>query len=130
MISDTVLTRIVQSSGVADMSLVRLDVLSVYLLEELRQSGMLQHMCFKGGNSLRKIFARRPNRFSKDLDFVDASYHQASDPGITIEDYYLKLLDRLDAKTYHDVHWRLLPVADEDLKGDTLHVDTHFFIYG
>lgn len=130
MIPDTVLARIVQSSGIGDASLVRLDVLAVYLLEELRQSGILQHMCFKGGNSLRKIFARRPNRFSRDLDFVDASYHQASDPGITPEEYYLKLLDRLDAKTYHDVHWRLLPVGDEDLKGDTLHVDVHFFIHG
>lgn len=130
MILDTVLARIVQSSGVGDASLVRLDVLSVYLLEELRQSGILQHMCFKGGNSLRKIFARRPNRFSRDLDFVDASYHQASDPGITVEEYYLKMIDRFDAKTYHDIHWRLLPLHEDDLKGEALHVDVHFFIYG
>jgi len=130
VIPDTVLARIVQSAGVGDALLVRLDVLSVYLLEELRQSGILQHMCFKGGNSLRKIFARRPSRFSRDLDFVDASYHQASDPGITIEEYYLQLLERLDSKTYHDIHWRLLPINEEDLGGDTLHVDAHFFIYG
>jgi predicted nucleotidyltransferase component of viral defense system len=130
MIPDTVLGRIVHSSGIGDASLVQLDVLSVYLLEELRQSGMLDHMCFKGGNSLRKIIARRPSRFSRDLDFVDASYHQTTDAGITVEDYYLKLLDRLDAKTYHDIHWRLIPLNDEDLKGDTLHVDAHFFTYG
>src|ERR1700722_10526938 len=130
MISDTVLGRIVHSSGVGDASLVRLDVLSVYLLEELRQSGILDHMCFKGGNSLRKIIARRPSRFSRDLDFVDASYHHSTDAGITVEEYYLKLLDRLDGKTYHDVHWRLLPLTDDELKGDTLHLDIHFFIHG
>ena len=130
MISDTVLARIVNSSGIGDPSLVRLDVLSFYLLEELQQCGMLDHMCFKGGNSLRKIIARRPSRFSRDLDFVDASYHQKTDEGISLEDYYLKLLDRLDGQTYHDVHWKLLPLTDDDLKGETLHVDAHFFIYG
>lgn len=130
MISDTVLARIIHSSGIGDPALVRLDVLSVYLIEELRQCGMLDHMCFKGGNSLRKIIARRPSRFSRDLDFVDASYHQTTDAGISVEDYYLKLLERLDGQTYHDVHWKLLPLTDDELKGDTLHVDAHFFIYG
>jgi len=74
VIPERILGRIINSSGVEDPSIVRLDVISVYLLQAFNDAGMLDHMCFKGGNSLRKIFARRPSRFSLDLDFVDASY--------------------------------------------------------
>lgn len=70
MIKDTILNRIVHSSGIEDASIVRLDVMAVYLLQGLSDAGMFSHMCFKGGNSLRKIFARRPSRFSRDTELV------------------------------------------------------------
>jgi hypothetical protein len=82
--------------------MVRLDVLAVYLLQGLHEAGMLTHMCFKGGNSLRKIFARRPSRFSRDMDFVDASYRQLPDTGISAEEYYYTLLEVFDQRTMYD----------------------------
>lgn len=96
MIKNTILSRIVHSSGIEDASLVRLDVVAVYLLQGLHDSGMFSHMCFKGGNSLRMIFARRPSRFSRDMDFVDASYQQVSDAGFSAGEYYYKLLEAFD----------------------------------
>lgn len=129
MIPESIMGRIVNSSGVEDPQLVRLDVLSVYLLQQLNESGILTHMCFKGGISLRKIFARLPARFSRDMDFVDASYEQLSDKGIMPDEYYYKLLSTFDAQTIHDVHWRVKSLSDEELRGDSLRVDLHFFVY-
>jgi predicted nucleotidyltransferase component of viral defense system len=79
MIPESIMGRLIKSSGIDDGSLVLLDVLSVYLLQRLNETGMLSHMCFKGGISLRKVFARTPTRFSHDVDFVDASYQQLSE---------------------------------------------------
>lgn len=130
MIPEVTLARIARSAGVEDPSVVRLDVLSVYLLQALHEAAMFGHMAFKGGNSLRKIFARRGSRFSRDLDFVDASYQQLSDEGFRADHYYLALLEHLDNRTIHDIHWRIPSIADDDLQGDTLRVDMHFFIHG
>ncbi len=130
MIPETVLAQIANSSNIGDESLVALDVLSVYLLEELRAAGLLEHICFKGGNSLRKIFARRPARFSRDLDFVDMSYLQSAKAGISPEDIYARVLEHLDKRTYHDIHWLINSVSNEELHGCvTLHIDAYFFIY-
>ena len=68
MIAESILGHTIQSSGIEDERIVRIDVLSVYLLQALSDAGMFSHMCFKGGNSLRKIFARRPSRFSLNLE--------------------------------------------------------------
>jgi predicted nucleotidyltransferase component of viral defense system len=129
MIPQTILNRIINSAGIEDASVVLLDVLSVYLLQGLSEASMFDHMCFKGGNSLRKIFARRPSRFSRDLDFVDASYQQLSDPGISAEHYYYKLLEIFDGKSIHDIFWLIKPLSDEEVSGDTLRLDMHFFLY-
>jgi predicted nucleotidyltransferase component of viral defense system len=129
MIPESIMGRVAYSAGIQDQWLVTLDVLSVYLLEHLNETGMLNHMCFKGGISLRKVFARIPSRFSRDVDFVDASYQQLSDAGLSIEDYYYKLLDAFDGQTIHDIHWKVKPLIDEELAGDSLRVDLHFFIY-
>lgn len=130
MIKDTILNRIVHSSGIEDASIVRLDVMAVYLLQGLSDACMFSHMCFKGGNSLRKIFARRPSRFSRDMDFVDASYQQLSDDGLSAEEYYYKLLETFDQKTMYDNYWRVKSLSDDEVHGDTLRVDLHFFLYG
>lgn len=130
MLKETELNRIIHSAGIEDASMIRLDVLSVYLLHGLQQAGMLDHMCFKGGNSLRKIFARRPTRFSRDLDFVDASYQQLGDGSLSAEDYYLKLLEAFDQQTLFDINWRIKELSTDEIKGETLRVDLHFFLFG
>jgi predicted nucleotidyltransferase component of viral defense system len=129
MISESILGRIIRSAGVEDGRIVHIDVISVYLLQALNDAGMFEHMCFKGGNSLRKIFARRPSRFSMDLDFVDASYEQLSDTGLNAEDYYLKLLQQIDQRTIYDIHWRVVPLSDLELAVDTVRFDIHYFVY-
>jgi hypothetical protein len=129
MIPESLLGRIIRGSGVEDDRLVRLDVLSVYLLQALHDAGMFDHMCFKGGNSLRKIFARRPTRFSLDLDFVDASYEQATDAGLTANDYYLKLLEHIDERTIYDIQWRVMSPGDPEAAVATVRFDLHYFVY-
>jgi predicted nucleotidyltransferase component of viral defense system len=129
VITESLLGRIIQSSGIEDERIVRLDVMSVYLLQALSEASMFDHMCFKGGNSLRKIFARRPSRFSQDLDFVDASYEQLTDTGLTTSDYYMKLLEHIDERTIYDIHWRVVALPDQELAADTVRFDIHYFIY-
>lgn len=63
MIPESIMGRVAHSAGIQDRWLVTLDVLSVYLLQRLNETGMLSHMCFKGGISLRKVFARIPSNF-------------------------------------------------------------------
>jgi predicted nucleotidyltransferase component of viral defense system len=115
VITESILGRTIQSSGIEDERIVRIDVLSVYLLQALSEAGMFSHMYFKGGNSLRKIFARRPSRFSLDLDFVDASYEHLADTGLTPADYYLELLEHIDQRTIHDIHWRVVTLTEPEL---------------
>jgi predicted nucleotidyltransferase component of viral defense system len=129
VIAESLLGRIIRSSGVEDERIVRIDVISVYLLQALSEAGLFDHMCFKGGNSLRKIFARRPSRFSMDLDFVDASYEHLSDTGLKAPDYYLKLLEHIDQRTINDVHWRVVTLSEPDLAMDTVRFDIHYFVY-
>lgn len=129
MIPESILGRLAGSAGIQERALVTLDVMSVYLLQHLNDTGMLSHMCFKGGISLRKVFARIPSRFSRDVDFVDTSYQQLSGPGMTAEEYYFKLLEIFDGQTIHNVHWRVKSIDEEELARDTLAVDLHFFVY-
>jgi len=129
MIPESIMGRVAHSAGIQDRWLVTLDVLSVYLLQRLNETGMLSHMCFKGGISLRKVFARIPSRFSRDVDFVDASYQQLSDNGLSVEQYYYKLLDAFDGQTIHDIQWKVKPLTEQELASDSLRVDLHFFIY-
>lgn len=129
MITESILGRTIQSSGIEDERIVRIDVLSVYLLQALSEAGMFSHMCFKGGNSLRKIFARRPSRFSLDLDFVDASYEHLADTGLTATDYYLELLEHIDQRTIHDIHWRVMTLTEPELAENSVRFDIHYFVY-
>lgn len=128
MIPESILGRVVHSAGIQDRWLVTFDVLSVYLLQRLNETGMLRHMCFKGGISLRKVFARIPSRFSRDVDFVDASY-QLSDNGLSAEEYYYRLVDAFDGQTMNDIHWKVKALTEEELATESLRVDLHFFIY-
>jgi predicted nucleotidyltransferase component of viral defense system len=130
MIPESIMGRIFNSSGIDDRQLVWLDVLSVYLLQHLNETGILKQMCFKGGISLRKVFARTPTRFSGDVDFVDASYEQLSDTGSTVEQCYRRIVEEFDRKVIHGIEWRVTPLKDEELGADGLRMELHFFVYG
>jgi len=46
-----------------------IDIAQDLLLRDLHASGVLEHLAFKGGTALRKLFAGKAGRFSTDLDF-------------------------------------------------------------
>ena len=77
-----------------------------------------------------QVFARQPSRFSRDVDFVDASYDQLTDTGLTAEDYYFKVLEGFDNKTIHDILWKVQNIDEEALQAPSLRIDVHFFVYG
>ena len=92
----------------------------------MRLDLFLRRMCLKGGMSLRKVFARIPSRFSRDVDFVDASYQQLSDKGLSPEEYYYELLDAFDGQTIFDIQWKVKPLTEAELATDSLRVDLNY----
>jgi uncharacterized protein len=58
----------------ADVAL--LDVSQDFLLAHLHERGVFEHVTFKGGTALRKLFAGSQGRFSTDLDFAAADIRE------------------------------------------------------
>jgi hypothetical protein len=52
MIPESIMGRVAHSAGIQDRWLVTLDVLSVYLLQRLSESGMLSYMCRSSSGEL------------------------------------------------------------------------------
>jgi predicted nucleotidyltransferase component of viral defense system len=46
-----------------------IDIAQDLLLAQLHQQGIFDHLVFKGGTALRKLYAGNAGRFSTDLDF-------------------------------------------------------------
>ena len=46
-----------------------IDIAQDLLLAHLHAQGMFEHLVFKGGTALRKLYAGNAGRFSTDLDF-------------------------------------------------------------
>lgn len=65
-------------AGVDGRDAAVIDIAQDLLLRELHSRGALDRMVFKGGTSLRKLYAGNQGRFSLDLDFSVAS--PAEDP--------------------------------------------------
>jgi predicted nucleotidyltransferase component of viral defense system len=56
-----------RGSGGRDAALI--DIAQDLLLARLHDEGMFEHLVFKGGTALRKLYAGNAGRFSTDLDF-------------------------------------------------------------
>jgi Nucleotidyl transferase AbiEii toxin, Type IV TA system len=65
-------------AGVDGRDAAVIDIAQDLLLRELHRRGVLDALAFKGGTSLRKLYAGNQGRFSLDLDFSVAS--PAHDP--------------------------------------------------
>ena len=52
-----------------------------------------------------------------------------SETGLKADDYYLKLLEHIDQRTIHDIHWRVVPLSELELAVDTVRFDIHYFVY-
>ena len=62
-----------RNAGLRDKLIAERDVVLTYALRALLDEGMMDHLAFKGGTCLRKIFFGSSGRFSEDLDFTIAS---------------------------------------------------------
>jgi len=56
-----------------------IDVAQDLLLRHLHEKGTLEHLVFKGGTALRKLYAGNAGRFSLDLDFSVATIGESGD---------------------------------------------------
>lgn len=77
-------------AGVDGRRAAVIDIAQDLLLRELHQGGVLDALVFKGGTSLRKLYAGNQGRFSLDLDFGVAD--PAADPDTVV----LDLVDEID----------------------------------
>jgi predicted nucleotidyltransferase component of viral defense system len=80
-------------AGVDGRDAAVIDVAQDLLLRELHYRGVLDALVFKGGTSLRKLYAGSQGRFSLDLDFSVASPADDSDTVL------LSLISEIDGLT-------------------------------
>jgi predicted nucleotidyltransferase component of viral defense system len=77
-------------AGVDGRDAAVIDIAQDLLLRELHGRGVLDTLAFKGGTSLRKLYAGNQGRFSLDLDFSVAG--PADDPDTVL----LSLISEID----------------------------------
>lgn len=77
-------------AGVDGRQAAVIDVAQDLLLRELHQRGVLDALVFKGGTSLRKLYAGNQGRFSLDLDF------SVADPTAAPDTVVLDLIGEID----------------------------------
>lgn len=70
MIEDKFVDLYARSSGLRDKLVAERDVVLTYSLRALVDSGVMNHLAFKGGTCLRKMVFGSSGRFSEDLDFT------------------------------------------------------------
>jgi predicted nucleotidyltransferase component of viral defense system len=89
--------RLVQwyASGVGvDLDIAEREIVLTYVLRILSDEGLLDHLAFKGGTAIRKLYLGGSGRFSLDLDFTAVG-------DITPDALVLELADLLHNRTYH-----------------------------
>lgn len=92
------LRKVAARSGARDIGNVEIDVILTYLLQLFTEKGITDHVAFKGGTLLRKMFFGPRGRLSTDLDFTLRS-------DIPVDDLMLMMLDALSAP-YHGLSFR------------------------
>jgi len=70
MIEDKFVDLYARNSGLRDKLVAERDVVLTYGLRALLDSGVMDHLAFKGGTCLRKLIFGSTGRFSEDLDFT------------------------------------------------------------
>lgn len=56
-----------------DLDIAEREIVLAYVLHILLEQGLLNHLAFKGGTAMRKLFLGNTGRFSLDLDFTNIS---------------------------------------------------------
>jgi len=92
------LRKVAAHSGARDIGKVEIDVILTYLLQLFTDTGITDHVAFKGGTMLRKMVFGPRGRYSTDLDFTRRT-------DIHIDELMLMMMDAL-AKPYHGLSFR------------------------
>src|SRR5665647_2466741 len=80
-------------AGVDGRDAAVIDIAQDLLLRDLHERGSLDALVFKGGTSLRKLYAGNQGRFSLDLDF------SVADPASDADTVVLQLVSAIDGTT-------------------------------
>jgi predicted nucleotidyltransferase component of viral defense system len=70
VIEDKYVDLYARNSGLRDKVVAERDIVLTYALRALLDAGVMEHLAFKGGTCLRKLFFGSTGRFSEDLDFT------------------------------------------------------------
>jgi len=70
VIEDKFVDLYARNSGLRDKLVAERDVVLTYALRVLLDTGVMDHLAFKGGTCLRKLIFGSAGRFSEDLDFT------------------------------------------------------------
>lgn len=98
MLTTNDLRRIAARSGARDIGAVEIDVILTHLLQLFADTGIAEHVAFKGGTMLRKMVFGPRGRLSTDLDFTCRT-------DIDNDELTLMMLDALSAP-YHGLSFR------------------------
>lgn len=98
MLTTSQLRQVAVRTAARDIVLVETDILLTHLLQRFHETGLVEHLAFKGGTMFRKMVFGPSGRFSTDLDFTCRSE-------ITRDDLTLMLLETLSA-SYHGIAFR------------------------
>jgi predicted nucleotidyltransferase component of viral defense system len=79
LLTQTEVRRYSAQSGLREIMIAEKEVVLTFLLQLLREQGILDRLAFKGGTSLRKMFVGAKGRFSTDLDFTALEEHDHED---------------------------------------------------
>lgn len=79
MLTQVQVQRYSNESGLRDIMIAEKEVVLTFLLQLLRDRGILDRLAFKGGTCLRKMFIGSQSRFSTDLDFTGREEHDHED---------------------------------------------------
>ena len=82
------------SDAGVDLDIAEREIVLNYVLSILSDGGLLNHLAFKGGTAIRKLYLGGTGRFSLDLDFTAVS-------DIAPDTLVLDLISLLHEQTYH-----------------------------
>jgi len=83
-------------ASAVNLPIAERDVVLTYVLRILADVGLLEHLIFKGGTCIRKVFLGRSGRFSEDLDFTAVNI---SDP----DDLILAIAEAFEGRSYYGI---------------------------
>jgi predicted nucleotidyltransferase component of viral defense system len=89
------------SGAGVDLDIAEREIVLTYVLRILFDAGLFDHLAFKGGTAIRKLFLGKTGRFSLDLDFT------AVGDDITPDTLILELVELLHNRTYYGLTFNI-----------------------